>query len=253
MCSHFILEKTLVQNGFQLAKACFWEITLLVLRCQWKMPFLFAVISCPLAGHVGRAQQFPILPLGHAEFWERQFCSPCCASAWPFQALVFLSWPKVVVKFKTCLQILNKSSKKCKENISNSGVEYKQGLEGYHILSHRSSLVTCCRPLPVNKLSDFGFDPAVPFLGSYCSKSRNLLEHVKHLADMLCPSRARKASQVVPWRGGNILKAFWVFCSIRTILFSVTKHSGNAFFSRCLLRAHCIYSMSWKLFSQLWF
>lgn len=70
---------------------------------------------------------------------------------------------------------------------------------------------------------------------------------------MLCPSRARKASQVVAWRVGNILKAFWVFYSIRAIVFSVTKHSGNAFFSRCLLRAHCIYNMSWKLFTHLLF
>lgn len=70
---------------------------------------------------------------------------------------------------------------------------------------------------------------------------------------MLCPSRARKASQVVAWRAGNILKAFWVFYSIRAIVFSVTKHSGNAFFSRCLLRAHCIYNMSWKLFTHLLF
>lgn len=204
---------------------------------------------------VVRTQQFPspILPLSPTEFWERQFCSPWCASARPFRDLVFLTWPKVIVIFKTWLRLLNKNSNTCKENTSNSDVEYKQRLEVYHILSHRSSLVTCCRPLPVNIWSDFGFDPAVPFLGSYCSKPRNLLKHVKHLADMLCLSRVRKASQVVAWRGSNVLKTFWVFCSIGTILFLVTKHSGNAFLSRCLSRARCIYNMSWKLFSQLLF
>lgn len=165
---------------------------------------------------VVRTQQFPspILPLSPTEFWERQFCSPCCASARPFRDLVFLTWPKVIVKFKTWPRLLNKNSNTCKENTSNSGVEYKQRLEVYHILSHRSSLVTCCRPLPVNIWSDFGFDLAVPFLGSYCSKPWNLLKHVKHLADMLCPSRVRKASQVVAWRVVTSWRPFEYFVQL---------------------------------------
>lgn len=79
-----------------------------------------------------------------------------------------------------------KNSKKCKENASNSGVEWNQRLEG----SHWSSLL---QAIACNIMSDFGFYPAKPFLGSYCRKPRSLLKRITHLADMLCLSRGRKS------------------------------------------------------------
>lgn len=69
-------------------------------------------------------------PLSHTEFWQGQFCWPCCASAPPFGDLVLLTWPKVTVNLKSAFKLWTKIQRNAEKTHFNLGVEYKQRLEG---------------------------------------------------------------------------------------------------------------------------